>query len=803
MESSVERYNPSISEGLTSQQVENRRKSGLTNSVKKKYSKSYLSIFCGNLFTVFNLLGLIVTIALISVNAPISDFFYALIYLCNIFIGIVQEIRAKRCIDKLTITGEKLVTVIRNGEKTEISSKDIVLDEIISLKLGNQIPTDGIICEGEAEVNESLLTGESVPVKKKVGDPVYAGSFIVGGKFLMKADKVGRENYVEKLSEKAKKYKKPYSELMYSLRFIIKVIGAIIVPIAVAFMLKSTLIKNVELSLAIKRTSTLVIGMIPSGMFLLTSMTLAVGVIKLGRHNTLVQDLYSLEMLARVDTVCFDKTGTITDGKMTVKQLIPLVPATNFEYESVISSMLAVLKDNNQTAIALSDKFGDDKIYTEKSFLPFNSARKLSAVTFENLGTFTFGAPEFILNEEEYGKMKDRVDEYAKQGLRVLLFARSENEISNETLPSDFSPLALILIADNIRDDAIPTIQWFKDNSVNIKVISGDNPVTVSEVSKRVGIDNADKYISLEGLSDDEVIKCANEYTVFGRVSPEQKALLVHALKQSGHTVAMTGDGVNDILAMKESDCAVTVASGSDATRNISNLVLMDNNFNSLPKVVYEGRRVINNVQSSASLFLMKTIFTMCLSLITLILPNYVVYPFQLTHMIMLEVFVIGLPAFFLSLQPNDSLVEGKFIVKVFSRSIPNALLILMSFIFVETFRAIWNVFPDEVYVTMQAYVITFAGAISLFNVCKPFNAYRTIMFGMNFAFIIVITGIGIFRGFMSSYVPLVPFEKYWHHLLFVLGVILLDIPCSYLFEKLFKNFKLSDRNLKKTSNNN
>ena len=612
-----ERFNPSVSEGLNDIQVSERINQGLTNTVKEKYSKSYLSIFLNNVCTFFNLLGLIVFIALLCIGdkVKLSDFFFVFFYIANITIGILQEIRAKKCIDKLSLVANKGSKVIRNGQTIDVSVSDIVLDDIINLGIGNQIPTDCIIVDGEIEVNESLLTGESVAVKKKVGDTLLASSFVTSGICFAKAEKVGKENYVSTLSAKAKQYKKPHSEIMNSLKVIIKVISFIIIPIAAAWLIKTTITE--DLPTAIYKTSTPVIGMIPAGMFLLTSVALAVGIVKLAKHNTLVQDLYSLEMLARVDTICFDKTGTITDGKMTVTDVVSLSNDIK-DVNEIVSSMIYALKDNNQTAIALYNYFGQNSIYKSVCTLPFNSTRKQSAVTFENSKTFAFGAPEFVLQDNEYAKIEQQVTNYAKKGLRVLVLAQSDGKIIDDNLPKDFSPIALIIIADNVREDAISTIKWFKENNVAVKVISGDNPVTVSEVSKRVGIDGAEKYISLEGLSDDEVFNVANEYTVFGRVSPEQKAILIKALKNAGHVTAMTGDGVNDILALKESDCAISVASGSDAARNVSHLVLMDNNFNSMPMVVYEGRRVINNVQSSASLFLMKTLFTMMMAIITL-----------------------------------------------------------------------------------------------------------------------------------------------------------------------------------------
>ncbi len=790
----VERFSPTTESGLSSEQVSCRIQQGLINHVNKKYSKSYLSIFIGNICTFFNLLGVIVAVALVSIGANISDYFFVLIYTANIGIGIIQEIRAKKCMDKLSIMSGKTVKVIRNGEVIEILPKDIVLDDVIHLGIGSQIPSDGIILSGEIEVNESLLTGESVPVKKKTGKEVFAGSFIVSGTCYVQATKVGKENYVEKLSAKAKKYKKPHSELIGSIHLFIKIIACIIVPIAVALMLKSMLLIGDPYDKAVEGTAQIVIGMIPSGMFLLTSLALAVGVIKLARHKTLVQDLYSLEMLARVDTICFDKTGTITDGKMSVKELVPL-SGENINIPQVIGAMVGALKDDNQTAIALYEKFGENSDFDVKAILPFNSARKLSAVTFDKIGTYAFGAPEFVLSEEKFKLLEPKITEYAMQGLRVLVVAKSSGKITENDAPKDFEAISLIVIEDNIRADAIETIKWFKENNVAIKVISGDNPITVAEVSKRVGIDGAENFISLENLSDEEIYKAANEYTVFGRVSPDQKAILVKALKDAGHVTAMTGDGVNDILALKEADCAITVASGSDAARNVSHIVLLDNNFNSMPQVVYEGRRVINNVQSSASLFIMKTIFNMFLAIMILCVPSFSTSPFKLSHTIMLEVFIIGVPSFFLSLQANDSLVQGKFISFVLVKSLPSAILMLLCTVGVHFFAtACGGTIYDDLYRSMAVYAFSIAGLVSLFFICRPFNKFRTFVFIGNATVTLVLLGISIFMGLdILSLKSLMPLSDNYKHLLLVLGSGLAAIPLLPLLQLLFKHVKLPE----------
>lgn len=783
----ITRYSPTLSVGLSLAQINERIASGNTNTTKATYSKSYISIFINNVCTFFNLLGLICLVALLLTGASLSQFFFVFFYLANITIGIVQEIRAKNCIDKLSIVTIKNVKVLRDGKVEEILPNDIVLDDVILLEMGNQIPTDCNILSGEIEVNESLLTGESVPVKKHVGDLILAGSFIVSGNCTAQAERVGAENYVETLSAKAKQYKKPNSEIMNSLKLIIKVIGFIIVPLATAFMIKSTLVVKTNLPTAVLGAATVVIGMIPAGMFLLTSVALAVGIIKLARHNTLVQDLYSLEMLARVDMLCFDKTGTITDGNMTVEKVIP-INDISVEINSVVSSMLSALNDNNQTAIALKNYFGTDKKYDATYTLPFNSSRKFSAVMFQEIGTFAFGAPEFVLSKNEYKKIEEQINLYASKGMRVLVLSNSQKPLVEDFIPTDFSPIALIIIADNVRADVVETIKWFKDNGVSVKVISGDNPITVSEVSKRVGIENAAKYVSLEGMSDDQVFSAATEYTIFGRVSPEQKAILIKALKQAGHVTAMTGDGVNDILALKEADCAISVATGSDSARNVSHLVLLDNNFNSMPNVVYEGRRVINNVQCSASLFLMKTLFTMLMGIITLCLPYMQTYPFTASQMIILEVFVIGLPAFVLSLQPNKNRITERFISYVIKKSLPGALLMVISVVIIEILKKTLGIFSDDVYTTMQVYTIFLSGLINLLIVCKPFTKYRAILFLSSTIIVVGIVLFSIFFGFnFLGFNSFMPISTYWHHALIVPAVTILDIPLAILLNKVFE----------------
>lgn len=799
----VERFSPEANTGLTEAQVSERVKNGLTNASPKKYSKSYLSIFADNIFTVFNLLGLMVFIALLSVGAELFDFFFVLVYIANLGIGIIQEIRAKLCIEKLSLVANKTSKAIRGGKECDISANEIVLDDILRLGIGNQIPADCKVLEGDVEVNESLLTGESVPVKKHAGDELLAGSFIVSGVCLAQAIRIGKDNYAQKLSAKAKKYRKPHSELMNSLKLFIKIVSLVIVPMGAAYMIKSAVIVKTSVPDAVMRTSTVIIGMIPSGMFLLTSLALAVGIIKLARHNTLVQDLYSLEMLARVDTICFDKTGTITDGKMTVKEVISL--SEKFNVNAVMSSMLGTLKDNNQTAIALCNYFGEEKTMEATASLPFNSTRKLSAVSFKESGTFAFGAPEFVLSPAVFKTIEKKINDYSAKGLRVLVLAHSDEALNGDETPKDFEPTAILLIVDNVRPEAVSTIQWFKDNDVAIKVISGDNPITVSEVSQRVGIDGAERYISLEGLSDEEVAAAANEYTVFGRVTPEQKAILVKAIKEAGHTTAMTGDGVNDIIALKEADCAISVASGSEAARNVAHLVLMDDNFNSLPKVVHEGRRVINNVQSSASLYLMKTFFTMLFSFIVLWIPQMEKYPFELKQMNLLEILIIGVASFCLSMQPNDSRVKGKFMNNVLMKSVPSALLMVINVLVIGLLSSFDKTGNKDVFITMGILALTYAGAVNLFMICRPFNIFRTVLYSLTAVVLVGITVVIVTNGLAP--LGLVQLSlgngQYWH-ILAIAALTLIDFPLSLLLQKLFSMIKFknnSDEEITEESN--
>jgi len=731
----VSRFKPKPEEGLSSEQVSKRIEQKLVNISTVKTSKSIGKILFTNIFTFFNMVCLVVGLALISVGAY-SDLIFLVIVTLNTVIGIVQEIKAKKTMDKLSLTNSNFTKVIRDGEEQEIYKTEVVLDDVLVLKPGMQIACDSIVLDGTIEVNESLLTGESLPIKKEKGDSLLGGSFISSGNCKAKVNKIGDENYISQLSQKAKTFKQAKSELLTSLRALIKIISIFMIPIAVVMLYNNYTYYSanpaLEYSLeymVITKTSGCIVAMIPAGMFLLTSVALAVSVVRLAKKHTLVQELYCIEMLARTNVLCLDKTGTLTNGSMSVNDVILLGKKTEKDVDKIVSSMVNAFHDANHTALALKAYFGKSTYTAEKS-IPFSSERKFMGCKFKNVGAYKLGAYEYVMDDPSE-ELKERAEEYAASGYRVLLLAECDAKFSGENC----KPIALILLQDNIRKDAPKTIQWFKDNGVDIKIISGDNPVTVSEVARRCGVDNCDKYISLQGLSPNQVVEASNKYTIFGRVSPEQKAILVKALKSQGKTVAMTGDGVNDILALKEADCSIAIAAGSDAARSVSQLVLLDSNFSSMPSVVAEGRRVVNNIQKSSSLFLMKTIFAICIAVFVLCMNK--TYPFSPIQFILLEMFVIGLPSFFLALQPNTNPIKGKFMANLAKNSLPAGICLVAATIAMYIYQMFTGI-TTEVLVTMASIAIVTIGFIALFKQCKPFNWFKSVMF-ITFAIICII----------------------------------------------------------------
>lgn len=728
----VERYNPDVKVGLTSVDVEQRTLAGMVNTVDKGSTKTIRSIVMNNVFTYFNMLIIGIVILLIWSGASIMQTFALFIATINTIIGIVQEINAKKMIDKLSLLSQPTAIVIRDKFEQEIGISNVVIDDVLYLSSGKQIIVDAVLREGNIEVNESLLTGESDPVIKKAGDTLYSGSFVISGNAYAQATAIGNDIYIEKLTSQARKYKKPKSDIFRSLNIIIRVVGVFIIPFGLALYLLSPGAWDDPLFIGtnIVTTAGAMLGMIPSGLFLLTSVALAVGVVRLGQNNTLVQELHCIEMLARTDTLCLDKTGTITDGSMTVKSIVELDTIPGLPLKSLMAAILNAQNDQNLTSQALFERFGDQKRIRHKNLIAFSSSRKYSAVEFERYGTFALGAPEMVV-KNHYNNIAKEVNKQVQKGYRVIVLAHTKKALKDK-IDDDLIPLALIMIEDTIREDAFDTIKYFKDNGVNVVVISGDNPITVSRISERVGIENAENYISLENLSDKEVVRVANRYTVFGRVSPHQKKLLVESMQQSGKIVAMTGDGVNDILALREADTSIAMASGSEAARNVSHLVLMDSNFASMPKVVSEGRRVINNIQKVSKLYLTKTLFTVLLSITIIIralIGHEVIYPLKPSHLTIMEFLVIAVPSFVLALEYNNEQIKGTFLKSILRDAVPGALVVLINALIVYALAPQLNITDESVISTLIGLSATATSFMVLYSVTTPFNTKRRIMF--------------------------------------------------------------------------
>ncbi len=755
MQKKVERINADLNNGLSSEQVNLRISQKQTNKVKKVVGKSYLQIFTSNIFTFFNLLGFIIFI-LMLICKSISNMFFIVVIVANTVLGIFQEIRSKIAVEKLSIVSEPTAEVIRNGEKQVVATKDIVLDDIILFTSGRQICADSIVLSGQVDVDESMLTGESDSVKKVAGDLIYSGSYVVSGSCVARVDKVGKDSYVEQLSARVKKAKTPDSRVLRGIRTVIKFISIIIFPLGIATFLTSSFIQqklqgvdNVfvtyianmfsnnlsgtaqivveNVNSAILQAAGSMIGMVPSGMVLLTSMTLAVAALKLALKKVLVRELPCIEMLARVDTLCMDKTGTITDGSMTVEQIVPFGNADPQLLNKLVASVVNATGDKNPTATALCNHFQNHETFTSQQHVAFSSLRKYSAATLDGQGTVAIGAAEFMFQNP--GKdFSVQCESLLKQGLRVLAVGQTDDPIVDEQV-TNLKPIGIIVLQDTIRSDAVEIIRWFRDNDVAVKVISGDNPISVSVIANKVGVKDADKYISLEGMTDEQVAQCANEYTVFGRVTPEQKAILVRSMKQQGHTVAMTGDGVNDILAMRESDCAISVGCGTDAAKTVANLVLMDNKFGSMPRVVAEGRQVVNNIQNSASLFLMKTCMTVFTTLLLLMIPN-LDYPFEPKHLYAIEFFIIGIPSFLMALKPNRSLIKGSFLKNILKNTLPSGLAMFASVALTFAFLNVWYAPIDGItqqnqITTVAMFTMTFTGLCALWILLFPFDWFN------------------------------------------------------------------------------
>lgn len=711
--------------GLTNEEVAERIKASLVNSEVKPPSKSIPQIIFSNLFTYFNFIFTVISILLFLVKSY-RDLTFLPIIIANTLIGIIQEIRSKIVLDRLTVLHSPHITVIRNGQKVQIPTSELVEDDIAILAAGNQIPADGQVIDGNLTVNESLLTGEADEIHKHPGDTLMSGSYVVSGECYAKIEKVGRESYISKLTLEAKAIKSgEQSEIIRSLNRIVKIVGFIIIPIGLILFSQQYFFHAASAKTSVQAMVAAIIGMIPEGLFLLASTTLAISATKLALQKVLPQDMKSIETLARVDTLCIDKTGTITDGTMQVNNLHSLNSNfTESELKTLLSDFAHAQKSDNITMQALKDFFNTPTKQKPTAVSGFSSQYKYSGVSFGKK-SYILGAPEFILRQD-YEKYKTKIAKFSKQGFRTLIFGEYNKVPNGKALTAKFTPLCLITLTNPIRPSAPATFQYFYQQGVDIKVISGDDPLTVAQVAKQAGIKNSDQYIDCTTLTDDKSIQRAiKKYTVFGRVTPEQKRKFVRALKTQGHTVAMTGDGVNDILALKDADCSIAMASGSEATVQTAQLVLLESDFSKMPSVVKEGRKVVNNLERAGSLFLVKNIFSVLTALLSIIFG--VVYPLIPAQVSLISMFTIGAPAFLLSQMPNTHLIKGSFIRNIISRALPGGITDALMVALIVVFGSIFHLGMPEIS-SIATFVICVVGLLVIYNISKPLDHYKKIV---------------------------------------------------------------------------
>ena len=772
--------------GLTDEQVNERIEQGKVNADENPNTRTYKQIVRENTLTFFNFLNLVLLVLVLLVGSYKNAFFVCIIII-NTLIGIAQEIRAKKTIDKLAILTAKKSIVIREGKKWTVPTEELVLDDLVCLKTGDQVPADAKVLEGSVEVNESLLTGESDNLPKNVGDELFSGSFVTAGEVCCQIIHVGKDNYAAQITSEAKEFKRHNSELKNSLNAILKVISIIIVPLGALLFYKQYYIVGNTFKASVVSMVAGVLGMIPEGLVLLTSVALTLGALVLANKKTLVQELYCIETLARVDTLCLDKTGTITEGTMCVERVESWCesllrnltedkeepdegrmlqdqeiqpenaetqnPDTGsqteadqaetidetaalqdiHEIEDMMGNLMYVLKDQNATIDALRKRFPTKTSMTPEHIIPFSSDRKYSGAVFEDRGTYLMGAAQFLFPEGRE-EILDVCQKYAQEGLRVLTLAHSSQMAEGTELPADLEPVALLLLTDVIREEAPDTLKFFDSQEVDLKVISGDDPVTVSAIAKRAGLKNAESYVDATTLETEEDLEEAvSKYSVFGRVTPQQKKEMVQALQKQGHTVAMTGDGVNDVLALKEADCSIAMAQGSDAAKNIANVVLLDSNFASMPHIVNQGRRVVNNIRTAASMFLIKTMFSVMLSLLTIFFGN--TYPFEPIQMSLISACAVGIPTFLLAQENNYDKIDHTFLRHVFLNAFPAAITI-SSCVF-AIMLVCQNVYHSNAMLSTACVLVTgWNYMAALKTVYAPLNTYRkVIIYGMQFIF--------------------------------------------------------------------
>ncbi|HFI0699192.1 TPA: cation-translocating P-type ATPase [Streptococcus suis] len=761
--------------GLSTKEVQKRIQNQQTNHFKTKTSASNWEIFRRNVFTSFNALNFAIFLALLAVQAWSNLFFFGVIVL-NAVSGMLTEWRARRMIDKLNLMNKDFIRVVRDSETISLAPEDIVLDDVLLLSAGEQVPSDAIVLEGIAETNEAMLTGESDLIVKNTGAELLSGSYLVSGQIYAKVIHVGAENYANKLMLEAKTHKPIVSRILYNMDKIAKFTGKIIIPFGLALFLEAFFIKLLPLKDSVITSSTALLGMLPKGIALLTITSLLTAVIKLGMKNVLVQEMYSVETLARVDVLCLDKTGTITQGKMTVENLIPLTNHYSLDtIQQILATYIQTSKDTNSTAQAIRKEYGDlEHHYKASHIIPFSSDRKWGAMTIENIGHIFLGAPEMLLTQNP-----PSVSEAQARGSRVLILALSQQSLpsSQNQLPENIEPLAQLEIADPIREDTAETLAYLRSQEVTLKIISGDNPVTVSHIAKEAGFTDYDSYIDCSKVDDEELIARAETTAIFGRVSPHQKKLLIQTLKAQGHTTAMTGDGVNDILALREADCSIVMAEGDPATRQIANLVLLDSEFRDIPEILFEGRRVVNNISHIAPIFLIKTIYSfllglICIASIALGKAEYLlVFPFIQVQMTLIGQFVEGFPPFILTFERNIRPVEKHFLRKSLLLALPNALMVVLSVLIFHLMQVFGYLNLHDMQ-TLSYYVLGSTGLLAVIRACLPLSKARLALI------IYSVFGFFISSHFLHGLIEIHPLNS--HTLPIYSGLMLIFIPVFF-----------------------
>ena len=778
-EKQIQRWQPDPEQGLTAGQVRQRVAEGLYNRDAGVRTKTVGRILLEHTFTLFNLLNFALALLVILVGSYKNALFMGVIF-SNIAIGAFQEIRAKRTIDRLALVTAPHAIVLRDGKEQKIAVSEVVLDDVTLLRAGARICSDAVVMTGEVEVNEALLTGESDPIRKRPGELLLSGSFIVSGSCRARVEHVAGDNYASRIVGGAGYIKAPHSEILLTLKFLVKNISIALVPVGLLLFCKACYLSHTTLEHAVTSTVAALVGMIPEGLVLLTSTVFAVSVVRLARCNTLVQQLYCSESLARVDVLCLDKTGTITTGAMQVEQAVPADGFEPADIENAAATLLAALTDSNQTLDAVRAYFTGGQAAVVKRVHEFSSARKWSGAELAGGGCIVMGAPAFVLPGRPLPPALQRAVE---SGSRVLVLAQSAQPVGAGAVLPAMEPVGYLLLSDTIRETAVETVGFFAEQGVSLKIISGDDPFAVSAIARRAGVTGADRICDASQLAEADIPAAVEKYSVFGRVTPQQKLEFVRALRAGGHTVGMTGDGVNDVLALKEADCGIAMAAGSEAARTVSDIVLLDSNFASLPKVVREGRRSINNLERPASLFLTKTLYASAMAVLFLFLRA--TYPFQPINLTLVSTLTIGIPSFVLAMEPNSELVRGRFLANVLGRALPSAAAMVLAVVTLSLLMTPLGLTQGQLS-SMAVVAAGTVGFLLVFRLCCPFNALRTALFA-------VTTGAFVGVHLIPELRQLFSLERLTTHSLLITGCMMIGIVVFYLLTaRALERFTLS-----------